>query len=180
MPKIPSDLDRVARAKWRELELSVDPDSDLELLANYCRIYSSLIGVRKEKAALMKSGKWQTTVTGPYGKAKILNPLLTQENRLIASQTKMLKMLGLATSRDQVGKKQKSAAQDNAKWMDEIERIMSEYTMSNALRHAMMERTGLPYLDCCDDRLYTAEDQQRAEVLLHERTAEDQKRQRVH
>jgi phage terminase small subunit len=166
--KIPSDLDRVARAKWRELVFSVDPDSDLECLANYCRQHSSLLALRKEKATLMKAGKFQTTVKG-RDKSKMLNPMLTQETRLVASLDKMLRTLGLATSRDTVGKKQQSAAQDHAKWMYEVECILSTYTMSNALRHAMMERTGLPYLDCCDDRQYTEEDQKRAEVLLRQR-----------
>jgi hypothetical protein len=104
MAKIPADLDRAARAKWRELVLSVDPDTDLECLANYCRQHSSLLALRKEKATLTKAGKFQTTVKG-RDKSKMLNPMLTQETRLVASLDKMLRTLGLTRSLDYGAKK---------------------------------------------------------------------------
>src|ERR1700722_6684478 len=169
----PKDLDYRAKKKWDELVGSVDPDADLEMLANYCRQHSSLLALRRERWQLHRKGKFQSMVKGRDG-TQTLNPMLREENRLVASLNKMLQTLGLATPRDTVGKKQQSAAQDHAKWMDEVECILSTYTMPCALRPAMMERTGLPYIDCCDHRLYTEEDQQRAEVLLRERTEEDQ------
>jgi P27 family predicted phage terminase small subunit len=98
----PPDLDREAKRTWEELVGSCDPDLDTELLANYCRQYSSWLAIRSEKARQIKARTFETTVPGRDGSMQ-LNPLLTAESRLIASLNKMLKQLGLTTSPDDRG-----------------------------------------------------------------------------
>jgi hypothetical protein len=114
MVKIPADLDSAARRKWKELVLSVDPNEDLEMLANFCRQHSSLLAIRKEKARLQKARQFSTMVPG-RDKALVLNPMLVQENRLVASLNKMLKGLGLAPTRDD-GKKKKAFSNPRPWW----------------------------------------------------------------
>ena len=98
---MPSDLDQEAKKKWRELVDLVDPNTDdAELLGNYCRTYSSLIGVRAEKTREIKAGTFETMVPG-RDKSKQLNPLLTAENRMVASLNRMLRTLGLVPNREQ-------------------------------------------------------------------------------
>ena len=94
----PKDLDYQAQKKWKELILSVDPDADLEMLANYCRQHSSLLAIRREKKKQQKSGNFRTMVKGRDGMMTI-NPLITAENRMVASLNRMLQALGLASSR---------------------------------------------------------------------------------
>jgi phage terminase small subunit len=95
----PADLDREGKKKFRELIEIVDPDIDRELVANYCRQFSSLAAIRREKAAQIKAGTFQTMTPG-RDKTLQLNPLLTAEGRLIASQNKALRTLGLAQDRE--------------------------------------------------------------------------------
>jgi phage terminase small subunit len=99
-PKVPPDLDGPARKKWAALISVVDPDADLELLGNFCRQHSSLLGIRAEKAKLIKAGTFSTMVPG-RDKALQLNPLLTGENRLVASLNRMLRTLGLTPGREE-------------------------------------------------------------------------------
>jgi phage terminase small subunit len=101
-PGMPSDLDYQAKKKWQELVGSIDVDADLEMLANYCRQHSTLLAIRREKTKQMKSGKFQTMVKGRDG-TKVLNPLITAESRMVASLNRMLKSLGLASSREEAG-----------------------------------------------------------------------------
>jgi phage terminase small subunit len=166
VPEMPSDLDYQAKKKWEELITSVDPDADLEMLGNYCRQHSSLLAIRREKRKQQKSGKFRTMVKGRDG-TMALHPLITAENRMVASLYRMLQALGLVSSREEVGVKRLPASQRHAEAMDAMESALCTFTMENALRHAFMERTGLPYLDSCDAK-YTAEDQKRAEVILVE------------
>jgi len=96
---MPPDLDRQGKRKFRKLCAACEPDADMELLANYARQYSSLISIRAERAKQEAAGIFTTLLPGRDGSLQ-LNPLLTGENRLIASLGRMLKELGLAT-RDQ-------------------------------------------------------------------------------
>ena len=97
---MPADLDLVARKKWRELIDAVDPGTDGELAGNYCRMYSGLMAIRSEKARQLKAGKYESLVPGRDG-ALQLNPLQTAENRMVASLNRMLRMLGLAPTREE-------------------------------------------------------------------------------
>jgi P27 family predicted phage terminase small subunit len=99
IPKMPADLDREAKKKWRELAPALDPDCDLELLGMYCRQWSSLLSIRAEKAKQQREGVFETMVAGRDG-TKQLNPLLTTENRLVASLNRMLATLGLTPGRE--------------------------------------------------------------------------------
>ena len=114
MAKIPADLDRAARSKWRELILCVDPQEDLECLGNYCRLHSSLLALRAEKAKQMKAGKFKMMVSG-RDKSKQLNPMLREENRMVTSLGKMLQTLGLMPTRDD-GKKRKPISEPRPAW----------------------------------------------------------------
>lgn len=107
VPEMPSDLDREAKRKWRELIESCDPDVDAEVLGNYCRQHSSLLAIRSEKARQIKARTFQTMVPGRDGTMQ-LNPLLTAENRLIASLNRMLKTLGITPSCDEPGRPRKT------------------------------------------------------------------------
>lgn len=98
-PKMPSDLDREAKKKWRELVENCEPDADLELLGNFCRQHSSLLSIRREKAKQEKAATFKTMVPGRDGTMQ-LNPLLTAENRLIAILNRMLATLGLTPGRE--------------------------------------------------------------------------------
>jgi phage terminase small subunit len=93
----PKDLDYQAQKAWDELIGRVDLDADLEMLANYCRQHSSLLSIRREKKKLQKSGKFRTMVKGRDGTMAI-HPLITAENRMVASLNRMLQTLGLACS----------------------------------------------------------------------------------
>lgn len=104
-PERPSDLDREAKKKWAELVGSCDPDVDAELLGNYCRQHSSLLAIRSEKARQIKARTFETTVPGRDGSMQ-LNPLLTAENRMVASLNRMLRTLGLAPSREEQARRQ--------------------------------------------------------------------------
>jgi hypothetical protein len=106
---MPADLDAAAKKKWLELVDVVDPDADLELLGNYCRQHSSLMAMRKEKARQIKARTFQTMVPG-RDKALQLNPLLTGENRLVASLNRMLRTLGLAPTREEQDRRVKKPA----------------------------------------------------------------------
>jgi phage terminase small subunit len=120
---MPSDLDYQAKKKWEELVFSVDPNTDAELLGNYCRQHSSLLAIRREKKKQQKSGKFRTMVKGRDG-TMALHPLITAENRMVASLNRMLQALGLVPSRDAVAVKRLSAAQKDAKGMDSLEAIL--------------------------------------------------------
>jgi phage terminase small subunit len=98
-PKMPSDLDREAKKKWRELVENCEPEADLELLANYARQHSSLLSIRAEKAKQQAAGQFSTLLPGRDGTQQ-LNPLLTQETRLVASLNRMLATLGLTPGRE--------------------------------------------------------------------------------
>jgi phage terminase small subunit len=165
MAKIPADLDRAARSKWRELILCVDPEEDLECLGNYCRLHSSLLALRAEKAKQMKAGKFKMMVSG-RDKSKQLNPMLREENRMVAALGKMLQTLGLTPTRDD-GKKRKTFSEPRPKWAppDEpepacgwaIESVMEGYRRWNERTHdyedvpeGIPEHPGHP-----DHRLYT-------------------------
>jgi phage terminase small subunit len=103
-PKPPSDLDPVARKKWKEMIETVDPTIDEELVANYARLHSSLMAIRSEKTRLVKTGKYETLVPGRDG-ALQLNPLQTAENRMVSSLNRMLRTLGLAPTREEQGRR---------------------------------------------------------------------------
>jgi phage terminase small subunit len=122
--ELPSDLDYQAKKKWLELSGSVDVDADLEILANYCRTHSSLLAIRREKTKQMKAGKFRMMTPG-RDKTLVLNPLIREENRMVASLNRMLKGLGLASSREEVERKRPSVAEEHAKWVEKVERIMS-------------------------------------------------------
>lgn len=107
VPKAPSDLDHVARRKWRAMARTCDPDIDLELLANFCRQYSSLMAIQEERGYQQKAGTFKTVVPGRDG-TEALNPLLVHEGRLVASLNKTLKLLGLTPARDDKGASRKS------------------------------------------------------------------------
>jgi phage terminase small subunit len=96
---MPADLDREGKKKFRELIDAVDPGIDAELVANYCRMYGGLIAIRSEKARQLKAGEYKSLVPGRDG-ALQLNPLQTGENRMVATLNRMLRMLGLAPSRE--------------------------------------------------------------------------------
>jgi len=72
----------------------------VEMLANYCRQHSSLLAIRREKKKLQKSGKFRMMVKGRDGTLAI-HPILTAENRMVASLNRMLQTLGLVSSRDE-------------------------------------------------------------------------------
>jgi phage terminase small subunit len=108
-PKMPADLDAEARKKWRELVDSVDPSVDNELLGNYCRMYSSLMAIRHQKAQQIKAGNYQTLVPGRDGSLQ-LNPMQTGENRMVASLNRMLRTLGLAPTREEQDRRKKKGA----------------------------------------------------------------------
>jgi phage terminase small subunit len=110
-PEMPSDLDREAKKKWAELVGSCDVDVDGEMLANYCRQYSSLLSIRREKARQQKAGTFKTMVRG-RDRAMQLNPLQTAENRLIASLNRMLRTLGLMPAQDQRGRRKPASDAD--------------------------------------------------------------------
>ena len=97
---MPADLDPAARKKWRELAETCDPEVDGELLANYCRQYSSLLEIREERGRQQKAATFKTMVPGRDG-TEVLNPLLVHEGRLVASLNRMLTTLGLMPSRDE-------------------------------------------------------------------------------
>ena len=99
-PEMPKDLDRDAKKKWAELVGSCDPDVDAELLGNYCRQHSSLLAIRSEKARQIKARTFEATAPGRDGSMQ-LNPLLTAENRMVASLNRMLRTLGLAPSKEE-------------------------------------------------------------------------------
>jgi phage terminase small subunit len=101
---MPSDLDYQAKKKWRELVGSVDVDADLEMLSNYCRQHSSLLAIRRERTRQQKSGKFQQLVKGRDG-TMTLNPLVTAENRMVASLNRMLQTLGLASREQTKGRR---------------------------------------------------------------------------
>jgi phage terminase small subunit len=117
---MPKDLDSAAKKKWQELIGSVDPDADSEILANYCRQHSSLLAIRRERWKLHRSGKFQTMVPARDGTMG-LNPMLTAENRLIASLNRMLKGLGLTSSREKAGVKRPPASNSA---MDTLEKVL--------------------------------------------------------
>lgn len=165
--EMPSDLDYQARKKWEELISSVDPNADLEMLANYCRQHSSLLAVRREKKKQQKSGKFRTMVPGRDG-TQALNPLIVAENRMVASLNRTLMTLGLVSSREEAARKRLSASQQHAKGMTAVERALCHFDLESALRLAFRERTGLPYEECCDPRKYTVDDHERAHVILQE------------
>jgi phage terminase small subunit len=98
LPKAPADLDRDAKKRWNELCLSVDPD-DRDLLANLCRQHSSLMALRAERAQMVAAGTFQQLVKGREG-SLVLNPLTRREDKLIASTSRTLRQLGLASTRD--------------------------------------------------------------------------------
>jgi phage terminase small subunit len=101
---MPKDLDPTARKKWRELIETVDPETDAELVANYARMYGSLMAIRSEKARQIKARTFETTVPGREGSMQ-LNPLITAENRMVSSLNRMLRTLGLAPSREEQGRR---------------------------------------------------------------------------
>ena len=70
------------------------------MLGNYCRLHSSLLGIRREKKKQQKSGKFRTMVKGRDG-TMALHPLIIVENRMVGSLNRMLKELGLASSREE-------------------------------------------------------------------------------
>ena len=98
LPGMPADLDYQAKKKWRELVGSVDIDADLEMLANYCRQHSNLLTLRGERMQQQKSGKFKNLVNGRDGTI-VLNPLITAENRMVASLNRMLEGAGNLTER---------------------------------------------------------------------------------
>jgi phage terminase small subunit len=102
LPEMPADLDREGKKKYLELIGSVDIDADLEMLANYCRQHSNLLTLRGERTQRQKSGRFETMVKGRDG-TMVLNPLITAENRMVASLNRMLE--GLATSRKETSAK---------------------------------------------------------------------------
>jgi phage terminase small subunit len=98
LPKAPDDLDREGKKRWKELCLSVDSD-DRDILANLCRQHSSLMALRAERAKMVKNGSFQNLVKGRDG-SLVLNPLTRREDKLIASTSRTLRQLGLASTRD--------------------------------------------------------------------------------
>ena len=84
----------------------VDPETDGELLGNFCRQHATLVAIRKEKAMQISAGTFQTMTPG-RDKALQLNPLLTAEGRLVASLNRMLRALGLALSREEQDRRSK-------------------------------------------------------------------------
>lgn len=115
MPGMPSDLDYQAKKKWRELVGCVDVDADLEMLANYCRQHSNLLAIRRERARQQKRGKFETMTRGRDG-TKVINPLITAENRMVASLNRMLKGLGLASTREETGMKRSPPPKPRPAW----------------------------------------------------------------
>ena len=96
LPKMPRDLDKDGRAKWREITEIVDLDSlDSDLLANLCRTHSNLIAVRKEKKLQQSAKIFKTMVVAKNG-ATVLHPLIVAESRLMQAGSRMLVQLGLA------------------------------------------------------------------------------------
>src|SRR6202040_4060668 len=106
-----------------ELVGSVDIDADLEMLANYCRTHSGLLAIRREKTKQIKARKFRMMTPG-RDKTLVLNPMIREENRMVGSLNRMLKSLGLASSRDEVKTKRPSVAEEHAKWVSKVERIM--------------------------------------------------------
>jgi phage terminase small subunit len=96
LPKAPADVDREGKKRWRELVLSVDPD-DLDVLGNLCRQHSSLMALRAERAQMVAAGTFQQLVRGRES-SLVLNPLTRREDKLIASTSRTLRQLGLASS----------------------------------------------------------------------------------
>jgi phage terminase small subunit len=103
MVPMPANLDKEAKRKFREMVDVCDPDVDQELLANYCRQYSLLVSIRRERAKQEAEGIFSTTVPG-RDSAQTLNPLIVGETRAIASLNRMLKQLGLTPSREETGR----------------------------------------------------------------------------
>ncbi|MBB5331879.1 P27 family phage terminase small subunit [Tunturiibacter gelidoferens] len=94
--KMPKDLDRDARAKWREITEMADLQPlDAELLANYCRTHSTLIDVRKQKKIQIAAKVFHTMVTAKNG-STVMHPLLIAESRLMQAGGRMLVQLGLS------------------------------------------------------------------------------------
>jgi phage terminase small subunit len=98
IPRAPADLDREGKKRWKELILSVELD-DRDVLASYCRQYSSLLALRAERAQMVAAGTFQQLVRGREG-SLVLNPLTRREDKLIASTSRTLRQLGLASTRD--------------------------------------------------------------------------------
>ncbi len=107
-PKMPPDLDSTARKKWNELAELVDEDTDGELLGHYCRQWSSLVCLRREKSKQQKDGSFKTMVRGRDASEQ-LNPMLREENRLVSALARMLRSLGLTPTRDQQEYRKKKA-----------------------------------------------------------------------
>jgi phage terminase small subunit len=104
MVPMPANLDKEARRKFREMVNVCDPDVDQELLANYCRQYSLLVSIRRERAKQEADGIFSTMVHG-RDSAQILNPLIVGETRAIAALNRMLKQLGLTPTREENARK---------------------------------------------------------------------------
>jgi phage terminase small subunit len=116
LPKAPADLDREGKKRWKELVLSVDPD-DLDLLGNLCRQHSSLLALRAERAQMVKAGTFQQLVKGRDGSMQ-LNPMTRREDKLVLSTSRMLRQMGLASTRDARLSKAKSRvhSEPRPKW----------------------------------------------------------------
>jgi phage terminase small subunit len=151
VPKAPGDLDRDAKRRWKELVLSVDPD-DWDVLALLCRQHSNLLAIRAEREKMVKAGTFQQLVKGREGSTQ-LNPLTRREDKLILSQNRMLRQLGLASTRDarRSNAKQRVQAVPRPKWAPadaeepacgwDIEGALSGFTRFN---HKTMQHEDVP------------------------------------
>jgi hypothetical protein len=93
-PTMPADLDRRGRRKWSEMTEVADLGViGRELLANYCRMFSHLMEVEKEKRAQRKAKQFTAMVVTKNG-ATVLNPLIFAEMRLMELLGRMLVQLG--------------------------------------------------------------------------------------
>jgi hypothetical protein len=105
---MPADLDSTAKKKWNELAELVDENVDGELLGHYCRQWSSLLSLRREKSKQVKDGSFKTMVRG-RDSSEQLNPMLREENRLVSALARMLRSLGLTPTRDEQEYRKKKA-----------------------------------------------------------------------